>query len=746
MAVTSPGPVGRLQLQAFLDKFNTLFADNELENIAEATFRILFGDMGRTFVNWRDLNMRNIRGGTYPLRYTDELDTIPEDMLVIGMQAIARDGVTGEQAAAGERKEPVYFQLIPLSGNGLRAYVDEKPETTERIGATWVLASGSEEDRVNSFPEFVEEDHPYKKGDTFKYTFPDGPTRLFEVKNDIDLQYNPLPTEEEEQPFYKPFAPFVVETHAQNTDLGTVLDRFIIQLASQNQEQGVQRTMLGFGKAQGARPAMLALQWQDANSEPVAKLEVCYSFTSEAEYAANPALPANVWVPVGGGPGPGGADVTAASVGAVFDNDNGEFFLQVVNELLLPTIRDGAVVPDKLEAGFLASIGQAIAAVTSQARLVRPQAEPLFFSSVDEANAQADYGDTVEALGTYQAVLTLKGGVTYATGGLMVNWNLLTDAGQNVITCKVVGNSQEGRYGGGAISVTGAGSDIVVEKALFPHGGYAVTQSAGRLTHDGLLRGDSPSDIVAQLSGTATFRHVAGPVRIGGSKGFVLTGAARAFVKSDSVIEQGYHRVVECSGTAKIRLEGGSLLTGQGFALSEVVYMDGGEVTLANGAYDNTSTGAPGAYLTGGTLILDNATLKSVGGTAGTVILRNGGQVTGAISGQLTVIDENASGASGPSELHIGSTSGLRVRRIRLTSHITLLSMLLDDNVASVTYQVATFSGGTWTGTADLNTLAEAQAALPAAGDAQYAAGVALLVKTNPVTAANASNVILTYA
>ncbi|MBC6698890.1 hypothetical protein [Hymenobacter sp. BT190] len=737
-----PPPPQLLTPTIFQQKYQERFADNDFFDIAEADFREQARDVASLLLLWSKL------GQPLLLSNLDELATVDQRTTVVGQSARVANATDAGSAATGVEAGEAEFVLRKDSTGPLWAYVSVK--SSLRVRVRW-LPVGDPNERPEFLPVLQLEDYPYEAGDAVQHTFPNGQTIPLEVRRALPRPgagiLNPVPTgHPTDDPNYLPLAPLTLDTHRANTDAGTVLDRFIIQLASQNQEQGVQRTMLGFGKAQAARPAMLALQWQDANSEPVAKLEVCYSFTSEAEYAANPALPANAWEPVGGGPGPGGADVTAASVGAVFDNDNGEFFLQVVNELLLPTIRNGAVVPDKLEAGFLASIEQAIAAVTSQARLVRPQAEPLFFSSVDEANAQADYGDTVEALGTYQAVLTLKGGVTYATGGLMVNWNLLTDAGQNVITCKVVGNSQEGRYGGGAISVTGAGSDIVVEKALFPHGGTAVLQSAGRLTHAGLLRGDSPSDIVAQLSGTATFRHVAGPVRIGGSKGFVLTGAARAFVKSDSVIEQGYHRVVECSGTAKIRLEGGSLLTGQGFALSEVVYMDGGEVTLANGVYDNTSTGAPGAYLTGGTLILDNATLKSVGGTAGTVILRNGGQVTGAISGQLTVIDENAGSASGPTELHIGSTSGLRVRRIRLTNHLTLLSMLLDDNAASVAYQVATFSGGIWTGTADLNTLAEAQAALPPPGDAQYAAGVALLVKTNPVTAANASNVILTYA
>ncbi|WBO86262.1 hypothetical protein [Hymenobacter yonginensis] len=453
---------------------------------------------------------------------------------------------------------------------------------------------------------------------------------------------------------------------------------------------------------------------------------------------------------------PGGAGFSPAALAAAMHPES-QLMLDEVEGQVYGSLAAGSIGSDHiraanvlrrhLETALQQELATATAAVTSQARLIWPNGAPRFYSTLAAANALADYGDTVEAIGTAPVpVLTLKGGVTYATGGRMVNWNLLTDDGLTIITCKVVGNSPEGRYGGGAISVTGAGSDIVVEKALYPNAGTAVSMSAGRLTHSGLLRGDSTNNTVAVLSGTAIFRHVAGPVRLGGSKGFVLSGSAQALIKSDAVIEQSYHRLVDCAGTAKIRIEGGSLFTGLGFALSEIVYMSSGEVTLADGVYDNTSTSAPGAYLTGGTLILDNATIKSIGGTAGTVLLRNGGKVTGAISAQLTVVNENTSGASGPSELHIGSTNGLRVRRIRLTSHITLLSMLLDDNAASVAYQVATFSTGTWTGTADLNALAEAQAALPAAGNAQYATGVALLVKTNPVTPANASNVILSYA
>lgn len=79
--------------------------------------------------------------------------------------------------------------------------------------------------------------------------------------------------------------------HTQNTDRGTTGRVFTIALDSQNQEQGEQRTMLGFGAAQGDAPAMLAWKWQNADSTPAGVLELCPA------YDATPGA-ANQWGPV----------------------------------------------------------------------------------------------------------------------------------------------------------------------------------------------------------------------------------------------------------------------------------------------------------------------------------------------------------------------------------------------------------------------------------------------------------------
>ncbi|RSK45192.1 hypothetical protein [Hymenobacter rigui] len=389
------------------------------------------------------------------------------------------------------------------------------------------------------------------------------------------------------------------------------------------------------------------------------------------------------------------------------------------------------------------------ATLAAQARLIRPGVPAQQFSTIDQANLQADYGDTVEALGTsVVSTLLLKGGVTYATGGRMVNWSLLTDNGNTVITCKVTGNSPEGRYGGGWVSVTGAGSDIVVEKALYPEYGYAVYQSNGRLTHSGLLRGGSPDNTVAVLNGSANFRHVAGAVRLGGSLGFQLSGSAQALIKSDGPIDQGYKRVVECAGSAKIRLEGGSLFTGAaGFALSEIVYMSGGEVTLANGTYDNTAGNATAAYLTGGTLIVDNATVvRAIGGTAGTVILRNGSKCLGPISSALVVVNEQpAGGGSGVTELQIRSDSTTRVFSLDLTDKVKLLtvSALGARNAQGAAFQVNKYAAGAWQGGLERSALVDVQADLDALTPADRTAGAELLIKTIPVTSANTARLLV---
>ncbi|MDO7874334.1 hypothetical protein Q5H93_06285 [Hymenobacter sp. ASUV-10] len=67
--------------------------------------------------------------------------------------------------------------------------------------------------RLPQFPPFSQTDHPYKEGEGFHYTFPNGDTRLFLVWNAVTNGPNPLPFGVKHQPNYvmlaDPLTPWV---------------------------------------------------------------------------------------------------------------------------------------------------------------------------------------------------------------------------------------------------------------------------------------------------------------------------------------------------------------------------------------------------------------------------------------------------------------------------------------------------------------------------------------------------------
>ena len=211
----------------FLNKYEGVFADNEFQNIDEESFRDFSTDQVDSFVNRKELNVKMVKGATFPVAFTDNLDLIPAAYLILGMEAMARVGTDSSTAAAigGTLPGPVYFQLIRDSAGTVAALLDENPDTVLTTPAKWVQVSGTDDEKINSFDEFVPEDRTpsYKAGDVFKYTFTTvtpNVTRLLEVKFDLPYFTNPTPTGDDSDPYYKNYAPLSVLGGGSNTFAG----------------------------------------------------------------------------------------------------------------------------------------------------------------------------------------------------------------------------------------------------------------------------------------------------------------------------------------------------------------------------------------------------------------------------------------------------------------------------------------------------------------------------------------------
>ncbi|MCA8831950.1 hypothetical protein [Hymenobacter pini] len=199
--------MAELTRQQFIQKWDARFATNQFENITEATFREFKADIMDTFAPRRELTTNMIRGGLYRIPNIDALGTIPEGMLIIGMEALAVNGAGAAEAGAGIVLESVYFKLIEHSQGEVIANRSINPEEVDTYPARWVRVSGTEEEKIASYPTLLLEDQPHKKGDIVKWTFPNGQTRLLEFKADQQGQYNPEPTGEDDDPNYINFAP-----------------------------------------------------------------------------------------------------------------------------------------------------------------------------------------------------------------------------------------------------------------------------------------------------------------------------------------------------------------------------------------------------------------------------------------------------------------------------------------------------------------------------------------------------------
>ncbi|WP_310397869.1 hypothetical protein [Hymenobacter sp.] len=201
--------VAQLNIPDFVTKWDLRFADNTIQNIRESDFREFKNDLVKVFANWKELTTRRVKGSTYPVPFTDSLGTIPALYLVAGMNAVAVNGTDSASAAAGDVAPSITYQLIRDSTGPVSALTDVAPATTTRTPTRWVQVSGPQEERVASFPELIQ-GNDYRAGDVFQYTFEelDPPvTRLFAWRDDSTGSTHPVPTGDDDDPLYKPFAP-----------------------------------------------------------------------------------------------------------------------------------------------------------------------------------------------------------------------------------------------------------------------------------------------------------------------------------------------------------------------------------------------------------------------------------------------------------------------------------------------------------------------------------------------------------
>jgi hypothetical protein len=273
--------------QQFEDKFLRLFADNEFQNITEGTFRQLIQDIRKNFLNRLAVTTNDIRGGLYRIDNVDALSAIPGYMLVVGMTAQATQGGTLVEIAAAEAAglvlPPATFQLVSHSNGRLFAFVDEKPNTTEKVLCAWVRTSGSDEERIRSYPQLVLEEQPYEAGDVVQHTFENEQTILLEVRRKLPLAgdgtSNPVPTGHPTADLnYKPFAPLLPVTHYQNTDKGTNADLFEIGMSELIDGTGEYYRGLVINKSEGEGKGFLGARVQDADGQPCFELVQCRDF------------------------------------------------------------------------------------------------------------------------------------------------------------------------------------------------------------------------------------------------------------------------------------------------------------------------------------------------------------------------------------------------------------------------------------------------------------------------------------
>jgi hypothetical protein len=197
----------------FWAKWEPRLADNDTFDITAGDVRAFAQDVKDSFANLSTLTVKQVKGAPYPVPFTDTLFQIPPDYRILGMEAVARFGVDSASGGAGVTADPVYFHLLKYSAGDIDALLDldtvyhAQSPTTDTVKARWVQVSGTDEEKIASFPVLQLEDFDYQAGDVVQYTFPGGQTRLVQWKADSTGYMHPLPTGLDTDPIYRNFAP-----------------------------------------------------------------------------------------------------------------------------------------------------------------------------------------------------------------------------------------------------------------------------------------------------------------------------------------------------------------------------------------------------------------------------------------------------------------------------------------------------------------------------------------------------------
>ena len=209
-------------MEAWLDDMNTRFAANRYGLIDDADFRAVFSGLAAVFADWRHLSVKRVKGATYPVPFTDNLGLVAPAYRILGMQAVALNGTDSGSAGAGAVAPPVYYTLLRFNGGDVDALLDTEPGTTLTVKAHWVRTSGTDEEKVASFPVLPLEDVNVYKGEVYQYSFTNvvpNVTRLLEIVDDITDYAHPVPTGLDDDPHYKPFAPLQAASSYDDTAL-----------------------------------------------------------------------------------------------------------------------------------------------------------------------------------------------------------------------------------------------------------------------------------------------------------------------------------------------------------------------------------------------------------------------------------------------------------------------------------------------------------------------------------------------
>ncbi|UOQ96627.1 GDSL-type esterase/lipase family protein [Hymenobacter sp. 5317J-9] len=222
------------QTDALYALIGQYFEDNTTGSITPADARLVLGSVADAInaANARldALTTNQVKGSVFRVPYlvmvngalTVPTNLIPARFRIVGMDVRVVNGTDQTSAAAGVRADPVDFRLLANSTGTINALVDELPATTATVKAAFVRTSGTEEDRVLSYPVLPLEDARLSAGEVYQYTFVDlvpPVTRLVEVRNDMSFAQNPLPTGLDSDPYYKPFAPLSAAVGYDDTAL-----------------------------------------------------------------------------------------------------------------------------------------------------------------------------------------------------------------------------------------------------------------------------------------------------------------------------------------------------------------------------------------------------------------------------------------------------------------------------------------------------------------------------------------------